>query len=124
MKRIIPRNVPPRAPNAKIPALSILKANTDPVTPAKRLTISAVQFNPSDELDGITASQIINEIANPKMKPVMSRVTLRNFKPKKHKKTPKRNIIITHIHLLLLRSSQRDDKSIVGQPADELTVRR
>jgi len=57
-----------------------------------------------------------NEIANPKMKPVTSRVTLRNFKPKKHRNIPKVNIIATHIHLLLLRNSQREDRSIVGQP--------
>jgi len=56
---IIPKNVPARAPNAKMPAFSILNASTDPDTPTKRLTISAVQFKPLDEFDGITASQII-----------------------------------------------------------------
>ena len=63
---IIPKNVPARAPSAKMPAFSTLNASTDPETPTKRLTISAVQFKPFEELEGITASQIIYEFKKDK----------------------------------------------------------
>jgi len=59
LKIIIARNTPPRAPNAKMPAFSILNARIDPAIPTKTLTISAVQFNPVDEFYGITASHMI-----------------------------------------------------------------
>ena len=46
----------------------------------------------------------------------MRRVSLRNFNPKKQRNTPKVNIIATLTHLLLLRKSHSEEKSIVGQP--------
>lgn len=124
LKMIIPKKVPPRAPKAKMPAFSILNARIDPQIPTKTLTIKAVQFSPFDEFYGITASHMMKETANPRRNPVMRRVALRNFNPKKQRNTPKVNIMTTLTHLLLLRKSHSEEKSIVGQPAEELTVRR